>query len=231
MATVVAVMRDVLLCSDRFWEERGDDVLAIDPTIEVVRLIDGERLSPDDLERITIAFFTPDLFPNGMRAFLGTSLRCPNLQWFQGSFAGVDNAAFQTLIERGITFTTGSGATAPAIAEAVTRIPQVLEVHTVTGREDLLVRVATATQPELLTLIEQIVRFAGVIHSTTWLTLTNPLPHRTVPALAEALDGDHQVGSEARDGLPIGVGQWPTLVEAIGEATEYHVVSAHITGT
>ena len=120
MATVDAVMRDVLLCSDRFWEERGDDVLAIDPTIEVVRLIDGERLSPDDLERITIAFFTPDLFPNGMRAFLGTSLRCPNLRWFQGSFAGVDNAAFQTLIERGITFTSGSGATAPAIAETVT---------------------------------------------------------------------------------------------------------------
>ncbi|NLG45135.1 Lrp/AsnC family transcriptional regulator [Gordonia sp. (in: high G+C Gram-positive bacteria)] len=75
------------------------------------------------------------------------------------------------------------------IAEAVTRIPQVLEVHTVTGREDLLVRVATATQPELLTLIEQIVRFAGVIHSTTWLTLTNPLPHRTVPALAEVAKG------------------------------------------
>lgn len=75
------------------------------------------------------------------------------------------------------------------IAEAVTRIPQVIEVHTVTGREDLLVRVATATQPELLTLIEGIVGFSGVIHSTTWLTLTNPLPHRAVPALAEKAKG------------------------------------------
>lgn len=75
------------------------------------------------------------------------------------------------------------------IAEAVTHIPQVLEVHTVTGREDLLVRVATATQPELLALIERIVGFAGVIHSTTWLTLTSPLPHRTVPALAEKAKG------------------------------------------
>ncbi|MBM7368321.1 Lrp/AsnC family transcriptional regulator [Gordonia hydrophobica] len=75
------------------------------------------------------------------------------------------------------------------IAEAVTEIPQVIEVHTLTGREDLLVRVATATQPELLTLIEGIVGFPGVIHSTTWLTLTTPLPHRTVPALAETAKG------------------------------------------
>ena len=75
------------------------------------------------------------------------------------------------------------------IAEAVTKIPQVVEVHTVTGREDLLVRVATSTQPELLTLIEGIVGFSGVIHSTTWLTLTTPLPHRTVPALAEKAKG------------------------------------------
>ncbi|ALG83455.1 Lrp/AsnC family transcriptional regulator [Gordonia phthalatica] len=75
------------------------------------------------------------------------------------------------------------------IAEAVTKIPQVVEVHTVTGREDLLVRVATSTQPELLTLIEGIVGFSGVIHSTTWLTLTTPLPHRTVPALAAKAKG------------------------------------------
>lgn len=75
------------------------------------------------------------------------------------------------------------------IAREVTEIPQVIEVHTVTGREDLLVRVATATQPELLQLIEGIVGFPGVIHSTTWLTLTAPLPHRTVPALAELAKG------------------------------------------
>ncbi|EGD54815.1 Lrp/AsnC family transcriptional regulator [Gordonia neofelifaecis] len=86
------------------------------------------------------------------------------------------------------------------IAEAVTRIPQVIEVHTVTGREDLLVRVATATQPELLELIEGIVSFAGVIHSTTWLTLTAPLPHRTAPALAEMAKGTGWGRSTAQRG-------------------------------
>jgi DNA-binding Lrp family transcriptional regulator len=59
------------------------------------------------------------------------------------------------------------------------------EVHTVTGREDLLVRVASATQPDLLDLISTIVAFPGVVHSSTWLTLTTPLPHRSVPPLAE----------------------------------------------
>ncbi len=72
-----------------------------------------------------------------------------------------------------------------AIVDEVSRIPQVIEVHTVTGREDLLVRVASATQPDLLDLISTIVAFPGVVHSSTWLTLTTPLPHRSVPPLAE----------------------------------------------
>ncbi|GAA4663229.1 Lrp/AsnC family transcriptional regulator [Gordonia humi] len=72
-----------------------------------------------------------------------------------------------------------------AVIEELRQMPQVLEVHTVTGREDLLVRVATATQPELLELAETIVGFPGVVHSSTWLTLTNPVPARGVPPLAE----------------------------------------------
>ncbi|WP_430333765.1 Lrp/AsnC family transcriptional regulator [Rhodococcus sp. ACT016] len=71
------------------------------------------------------------------------------------------------------------------IVEELVAIPQVLEVHAITGREDLLVRVATATQPDLQRLIERIVGFAGVVHSNTALTLTTPLPHRAVPPLAD----------------------------------------------
>jgi len=73
-----------------------------------------------------------------------------------------------------------------AIIDALTDVPEVLEVHATTGREDLLVRVATTTQAELLSLVERIVSLPGVTHSSTTLALTTPLPYRVNPLL-EAL--------------------------------------------
>jgi DNA-binding Lrp family transcriptional regulator len=70
-----------------------------------------------------------------------------------------------------------------SIVEALTEMPQVLEIHATTGREDLLVRVATETQADLQQLIQTMVGIAGVVHSTTTLALTTPLPYRAVPLL------------------------------------------------
>jgi DNA-binding Lrp family transcriptional regulator len=70
-----------------------------------------------------------------------------------------------------------------SIVDALIDKPQVLEIHATTGREDLLVRVATETQADLQQLIESIVGIAGVVHSTTTLALTTPLPYRAVPLL------------------------------------------------
>ena len=70
-----------------------------------------------------------------------------------------------------------------SIIDALVAMPQVLEIHATTGREDLLVRVATETQAGLQQLIEGIVGTAGVVHSTTTLALTTPLPYRAVPLL------------------------------------------------
>jgi DNA-binding Lrp family transcriptional regulator len=72
-----------------------------------------------------------------------------------------------------------------SIVDALAEIPQVLEIHATTGREDLLVRVATETQAGLQQLIEQIVVIPGVVHSTTTLALTTPLPYRAVPLLRD----------------------------------------------
>jgi len=72
-----------------------------------------------------------------------------------------------------------------AIVDALAEIPHVLEIHATTGREDLLVRVATASQAGLLELVEQIVGIPGVVHSTTTLALTTPLPYRAVPLLKD----------------------------------------------
>jgi DNA-binding Lrp family transcriptional regulator len=73
-----------------------------------------------------------------------------------------------------------------SVVSGLARIPQVLEVHATTGREDLLVRVATATQAELQELVVHILAIPGVVHSSTTLALTTPLPYRVIPLLEEA---------------------------------------------
>lgn len=69
------------------------------------------------------------------------------------------------------------------IENALAAMPEVLEVHATTGREDFLVRVATQTQAELQQLIERILSIPGVVHSTTTLALTTPLRYRSIPLL------------------------------------------------
>ena len=110
---------DVLFCTDHFWDDRGDQIVALDPTIEVVRLVGDEHVTPSDLERITIAFFSPDTWPDRTQTFMGAVTRCPNLRWLQTAFAGTDHPVFGTLVDRGVTLSTASGATAPAIAQTV----------------------------------------------------------------------------------------------------------------
>ena len=73
-----------------------------------------------------------------------------------------------------------------SVVDGLARIPQVLEVHATTGREDLLVRVATGTQAELQELVVRILAIPGVAHSSTTLALTTPLRYRVLPLLDEA---------------------------------------------
>lgn len=72
-----------------------------------------------------------------------------------------------------------------AVVDGLAEIPQVLEVHATTGREDLLVRLATTSHAALQALIQQIVAMPGVRHSDTSLALTTPLPYRVSPLLTE----------------------------------------------
>lgn len=109
----------VLFCSDTFWDQRGEQIVAIDPTVEVVRLVGDERITTGDLERITVAFLSPDLWPGRVKEFMGTCVRAPHLEWFQSFSAGTDDAVFARLRSRGVTVTSAVGAAAPAIAHTV----------------------------------------------------------------------------------------------------------------
>lgn len=74
------------------------------------------------------------------------------------------------------------------VADELCRFPEVLEIHVTTGREDLLLRVATTTQAKLQELLERVYDVAGVAHSSTSLTMTTPLPYRVLPLLAAAAE-------------------------------------------
>ena len=109
----------VLFCTDTFWDERGEGIVTIDPTVEVVRLVGDDRLTPSDLDRIAVAFFSPDAWPDRAANFMGSCIRADHLQWLHTMSAGTDHPVFAALRGRGVTVTNSAGAAAPSIAQTV----------------------------------------------------------------------------------------------------------------
>ncbi|WP_406286282.1 Lrp/AsnC family transcriptional regulator [Embleya sp. NBC_00896] len=60
-------------------------------------------------------------------------------------------------------------------------IPQLLEVHAITGRGDLLCRIVARTNTDLQRVIEQIIELDGVQRASTTIALENPVPYRVLP--------------------------------------------------
>jgi phosphoglycerate dehydrogenase-like enzyme len=98
---------DVLLVTDRVEARYGGDLDALAPELERV-VLHRDRLTGEP-ERVTLAYFSLDLYPGHMRPF-----------WTALSFsAGVDNPVFRGLREQGVLLTTSSGSSAVAIAQTV----------------------------------------------------------------------------------------------------------------
>ena len=81
------------------------------------------------------------------------------------------------------------GADAAAVA-ALGAIPEVLEVHKVTGPGDLLLRVVARTNDHLHRVVERVLAVTGVGRTTTTLVLHSPVNDLTIDAgaVAELLD-------------------------------------------
>jgi len=72
------------------------------------------------------------------------------------------------------------------VIDSLAEIPDVMEIHTTSGREDLLVRIGAVSHTELQELIQRIVALPGVGHSNTTLALTTPLAYRVGPLVTQA---------------------------------------------
>ena len=66
------------------------------------------------------------------------------------------------------------------------RVPEVLELHTITGIGDMLVRIVARSNADLQRVIDRVVGFDGIVRSTTAIVLENPVPYRILPLVDQA---------------------------------------------
>ncbi|MFE4469871.1 Lrp/AsnC family transcriptional regulator [Leifsonia sp. NPDC056824] len=67
-------------------------------------------------------------------------------------------------------------------------IPEVLEVHTVTGAGDLLIRVVARSNADLQRVISGILSEPGISRTSTVIALETTIEHRSVPLVESAVE-------------------------------------------
>lgn len=109
--------KTVLLVSDTVWEKHREEILRNAPGIEPLVYTGPDEFPQDVLDTIDIAFFSEDCWPDRSRGIVMSIIGAPNLKWLQTFSAGVDSPFFLQLMERGVTLSNASGASASPIAQ------------------------------------------------------------------------------------------------------------------
>ncbi|WP_327047930.1 Lrp/AsnC family transcriptional regulator [Microbispora sp. NBC_01189] len=72
------------------------------------------------------------------------------------------------------------------VADQLAVVPEVLEVHTITGGGDMLCRVVARSNADLQRVIDLIVDVQGVVRTESVIALDTPVPYRTLPLVRAA---------------------------------------------
>ncbi len=72
------------------------------------------------------------------------------------------------------------------VRQHLATIPEVLEVHTITGPGDLLCRVVARSNADLQAIIDRVVDFDGIMRTSTVIALSTPVHYRTLPLVRAA---------------------------------------------
>lgn len=75
-----------------------------------------------------------------------------------------------------------------AVTAHLARIPEVLEVHTITGPGDMLIRVVARSNTDLQRVIDLVVDDDTVVRTATHIALVTQIVYRTLPLLAAAVE-------------------------------------------
>ena len=65
-------------------------------------------------------------------------------------------------------------------------IPEVLEVHTITGPGDMLCRVVARSNDDLQRVLDRVTEFPEIVRTSTVIALSNPVRHRVLPLVSGA---------------------------------------------
>ncbi|HEY8526595.1 MAG TPA: Lrp/AsnC family transcriptional regulator [Acidimicrobiales bacterium] len=80
------------------------------------------------------------------------------------------------------------------VVQHLCEIPEVLEIHSVTGAGDLLCRVVARTNRHLQHVIGRILEVQGIDRTTTQIALTEQLRHRVLPLVEQVIDHPQREG-------------------------------------
>jgi DNA-binding Lrp family transcriptional regulator len=72
------------------------------------------------------------------------------------------------------------------VAARLAAIPEVLEVHTITGAGDMLCRVVARSNADLQRVLDAIISAEGVVRSSTLISLATQVPYRILPLVGAA---------------------------------------------
>jgi DNA-binding Lrp family transcriptional regulator len=67
------------------------------------------------------------------------------------------------------------------VAGRLAAIPEVLEVHTITGPGDMLCRLVARSNDDLQRVLNRVTEFPEIVRTSTVIALSNPVAHRVLP--------------------------------------------------
>jgi DNA-binding Lrp family transcriptional regulator len=63
-------------------------------------------------------------------------------------------------------------------------IPEVLEVHTITGQGDMLCRLVARSNDDLQHVLNRVTEYEEIVRTSTVIALSNPISHRVLPLVS-----------------------------------------------
>jgi Lrp/AsnC family transcriptional regulator for asnA, asnC and gidA len=73
-----------------------------------------------------------------------------------------------------------------AIIESLSAIPEIIEVHTVTGNSDLMVRIAARSNPDMQRVLDAMIATKSVVRCSSVIVLNSHIQGRTLPLMEAA---------------------------------------------
>ena len=79
------------------------------------------------------------------------------------------------------------------VAHHLGTIPEVLEVHTITGGGDLLCRIVARSNADLQRVIDLVVAYDEIVRASTIIALAEQIPYRVLPLVEAAVDASEKI--------------------------------------